>query len=104
MTGRAKHDIVRVKQAAGVIWQVVATRSLEERERMGASGLTSTWIMDILTNLLVPALVWALVIAGLVWVVQDKMREDRRNEVDTGARAWGVRACKRWTNQRNEGR
>ena len=63
---------------------------------MGGSELASRWIMDILTNLLVPALVWALVIAGLVWVVQDKMREDRDKELDSGSRVWETNVRGAW--------
>jgi hypothetical protein len=69
---------------------------------MGGLEITLRWIMDIITNVLVPALVWALVIAGLVWVVQDKLREDRRREVEGGAEAWGVRAGGRLSNQKSE--
>ena len=69
---------------------------------MGSLELTLRCIMDIMTNVLVPALVWALVIAGLVWVVQDKLSEDRGQEVDGGAEAWNVRVCGRSSNQEIE--
>jgi hypothetical protein len=46
----------------------------------GVSELASVhqWLLDLLVNLFVPALVWALSITGLVWVVQATVQEDER--------------------------
>jgi hypothetical protein len=37
---------------------------------------TMEWILSILINLLVPGVVWATVIAGLILVVRDRIEED----------------------------
>jgi hypothetical protein len=37
---------------------------------------TMEWILNILFNLLVPGVVWATVIAGLILVVRDRIEED----------------------------
>jgi uncharacterized membrane protein len=38
--------------------------------------LTTDWILFVLVNLVVPAIVWVTVVAGLILVVRDKVEED----------------------------
>jgi hypothetical protein len=38
--------------------------------------VASNWILGLLINLLVPALVWGTVIAGLILVVREKVEEE----------------------------
>jgi hypothetical protein len=43
---------------------------------MGLPQATMEWILTMLINLLVPGVVWATVIAGLILVVRDRVEED----------------------------
>jgi hypothetical protein len=45
---------------------------------MGELMSFQQWMLDLLVNLFIPALVWALSITGLVWVVQATVQEDER--------------------------
>ena len=38
--------------------------------------LTTDWIVFVLVNLVVPAIVWVTVVAGLILIVRDKVEED----------------------------
>ncbi|MGD9145396.1 MAG: hypothetical protein PVI80_07540 [Anaerolineae bacterium] len=38
--------------------------------------LTTDWLMFVLVNLVVPAIVWVTVVAGLILIVRDKVEED----------------------------
>ena len=69
---------------------------------MSSAELALRWIMDILTNLVIPACVWALVIFGLVWVVQDKLKEDRGSEIESGAQLWNFHVHGGWGKQKSE--
>jgi hypothetical protein len=38
--------------------------------------LTTDWLMFVLVNLVLPAIVWVTVVAGLILIVRDKVEED----------------------------
>lgn len=59
---------------------------------MVGENLAWGWFMDILTNIVVPALIWALILAGLVWVVKDKLEEGRREDLELSKPVWDVPA------------
>jgi hypothetical protein len=56
-------------------------------------SLTTDWIVFVLVNLVVPAIVWVTVVAGLILIVRDKVEEDDLVELLSKHQASHREAC-----------
>jgi hypothetical protein len=88
MTAALPDDIVRsgLSRVGCRIWiasgegsteqQVVYPEYVAGGKNMEVPQTSVEWILNILISLLVPGVVWATVIAGLILVIRDRMEED----------------------------
>ena len=55
--------------------------------------LTTDWLMFVLVNLVLPAIVWVTVVAGLILIVRDKVEEEDLVELLSKQQASRREAC-----------
>ena len=60
---------------------------------MELQSLTTDWLLFVLVNLVVPAIVWVTVVAGLILIVRDKVEEDDLAELLSKHEATHLEAC-----------